>query len=135
MMVQVARALSALHGHGLVHRDMKPGNLIMGDGGVYRHGPRHYQADRRCLRRDQRCDDRDPRYMPPEMFSNGLVDGRADLYSLGIVAYRALGGVVPFDGPTPMAILYKQAHTEPEPLRSLNPDVSRSMATVFVGYS
>ena len=68
--------------------------------------------------------------MPPEMFSNQTVDGRADLYSLGIIAYQALSGDVPFDGPTPMAILYKQAHTEAQPLRSVAPHVSRTMASL-----
>ena len=59
------------------------------------------------------------------MFSNQSVDGRADLYSLGIIAYQALSGSVPFDGPTPMG-LYKQAHTQAEPQQ--RPHVSRPMA-------
>ncbi|MEE2786353.1 MAG: protein kinase [Myxococcota bacterium] len=129
MLIQVCRALSALHGQGLVHRDMKPGNLIVGDDGsftvmdlgIVKHIEEGAEATTSTATGT-------PRYMPPEMFSNGIVDGRADLYSLGIIAYRALTGVVPFDGPTPMAILYKQAHTEPAPLRSLNGSVSKEMA-------
>ena len=110
---------------------MKPGNLIVGDDGT---------VTVMDLGIVKQIDDGaeattsaatgTPRYMPPEMFSNGIVDGRADLYSLGIIAYRALAGVVPFDGPTPMAILYKQAHTAPAPLRSVSPSVSKDMAAV-----
>ena len=131
MMSQVCRALSALHARGLVHRDLKPGNLMMG-------------ADGSCTVMDlgivKQIDEASdaatssttgtPRYMPPEMFSNQSVDGRADLYSLGIIAYQALSGDVPFDGPTPMAILYKQAHTDAQPLRSVAPHVSRTMASL-----
>ena len=62
------------------------------------------------------------------MFSNQSVDGRADLYSLGIIARKPFQGRFLFDGPTPMAILYKQAHTQAEPLRSKAPHVSRPMA-------
>ena len=69
-----------------------------------------------------------PKYMPPEMLSEAEIDGRADQYSLAVIAYQALVGDPPFVGPTPMAILYKQAHEAPEPLRKRAPDVPRNLA-------
>ena len=62
------------------------------------------------------------------MLTDQDVDGRADLYSLGVITYQALVGDPPFDGPTPMAILYKQAHEAPEPLRKRAPDVPKNLA-------
>ena len=72
-----------------------------------------------------------PKYMAPEMFSNQEITNRVDIYSLGIVGYHCLAGVPPFDGPTPMAILYKQAHEDAKPLGKLAPKVSQNMISVI----
>jgi serine/threonine protein kinase len=124
----VCGALSALHGGGLVHRDLKPGNLIVGpddrvtvmDLGIVKAVGEHTQTTSTALGT--------PKYMAPEMLNDHNVDARADLYSLGVVAYEMLTGDPPFDGPTPMAILYKQAHEAPEPLRKRAPQVPRALA-------
>lgn len=124
----VCGALSALHGGGLVHRDLKPGNLIVGpddritvmDLGIVKAVGEHTQTTSTALGT--------PKYMAPEMLNDHNVDARADLYSLGVIAYEMLTGDPPFDGPTPMAILYKQAHEAPEPLRKRAPQVPRALA-------
>ena len=72
-----------------------------------------------------------PKYMPPEAIDNKALDARADLYSLAIIAYQALCGRVPFDGPTPMSILYMQAHMAPTPLRELAPHLPKSIESVI----
>ena len=113
---EVCDALAALHKSGLIHRDIKPGNIMVGsdgrmtvmDLGIVKSVDENTQTTSTALGT--------PKYMPPEMLTDQDVDGRADLYSLGVIAYQALVGDPPFDGPTPMAILYKQAHEAPEPL-------------------
>ncbi len=127
LVTEVCGALGALHRHQLIHRDIKPGNIMLGadgrvtvmDLGIVKAVGEQTQTTSTALGT--------PRYMPPEMLTDEDVDGRADLYSLGVIAYQALAGQAPFDGPTPMAILYKQAHEPPPPLRKLAPDVPRNL--------
>ena len=132
MVKEVADALHALHSAGLVHRDIKPANLMVEPDGSYTVmdlGIAKESNDGTNLMASPTAGT--PKYMPPEMFSNEAVDGRADLYALGVVAYQALTGVVPFDGPTPMAILYKQAHEEPTPIRQLRQDIDKDLAHII----
>ncbi len=129
-LTDVCGALTALHTGGLVHRDLKPGNLIVGpddritvmDLGIVKAVGENTQTTSTALGT--------PKYMAPEMLVDHNVDARADLYSLGVIAYEMLAGEPPFDGPTPMAILYKQAHEAPEPLRKKAPSVPRDLAAV-----
>ena len=69
--------------------------------------------------------------MAPEMFSDAEVTHQVDIYSLGIVGFHCLTGHPPFDGPTPMAILYKQAHEQPPALSKLAPKVSPHLCSVI----
>ncbi len=131
MLAQVCAALSALHGQDLVHRDLKPANLMVGiDGQVTVMDLGIVKSIGDDAEGVVAATMGTPRYMPPEMFSNAEVDGRADLYSLSIIAYYALSGEVPFDGPTPMGILYKQAHEPVPTLRDAAPWVSANMAAL-----
>ena len=131
LVVQVCAALSALHSRDLVHRDIKPANLMVGpDGQVTVMDLGIVKSIGDDAEGMAAATMGTPRYMSPEMFSNADVDGRADLYSLSIIAYYALSGVVPFDGPTPMGILYKQAHEPAPSLRREAPWVSAAMARV-----
>lgn len=124
----VCDALGALHRGKLIHRDIKPGNIMV-------------QPDGRVVVMDlgivKSVDDNTnttalalgtPKYMAPELLTGHKVDGRADLYSLGVVAFEALTGRVPFDGPTPMAILFKQAHEEPPSLEAEMPQIPKSLS-------
>ena len=131
LLIQVCAALSALHSRELVHRDLKPANLMVGsDGQVTVMDLGIVKSIGDDAEGMAAATMGTPRYMPPEMFSNANVDGRADLYSLSIIAYFALSGVVPFDGPTPMGILYKQAHEPVPSLRRAAPWVSAAMASL-----
>ena len=131
LLVESLDALGALHARGLVHRDVKPGNLMVEptggvtlmDLGISRElGELSDQTGTHALGT--------PRYMPPEMIRNAAEDGRADLYSLGVIAWHCLAGRPPFDGPTPMAILFRQAHEPAEPLRKVAPEAPKALVEV-----
>ena len=116
---QVADALDQAHQHGLVHRDVKPGNILLArdgrplltDFGI----ARALDASTRLTRTGASIGT--PEYMSPEQGLAEPTDGRTDIYALGIVLYEMLTGHVPFHTETPMATLYKQVHEPPPPLR------------------
>ena len=128
---QVARALDAAHARGLVHRDVKPGNILLAPP-VFDGDPEHvYLVDFGLARSDS--DDRSiggggsflgtPRYAAPEQAAGRPVDGRTDGYALGCVLYECLTGQPPFpDGPGEAVLL---AHLESPPPRvtALRPDL------------
>lgn len=131
ILIETCDALNTLHAAGLIHRDLKPANLMIGKDGrvsvvdlgiVQRVTEKHETAGQGAGT---------PKYMAPEMFSATDVTLRADIYSLGIVGFHSLAGYPPFDGPTPMAILYKQAHQAPPELNKLGLKVSPAMSNVI----
>jgi|GEM_PF-1115060 len=129
VMRETCEALGALHKHGLIHRDLKPGNIMLSaegrvvvmDLGIVKAVGENTQTTSTALGT--------PKYMAPETLTDTQVDPRADLYSLGVIGYEMLTGDPPFDGPTPMAILFKQAHEPPEPLRKRAPNAPRNLAS------
>jgi predicted Ser/Thr protein kinase/Flp pilus assembly protein TadD len=114
----VALALQAAHQLGLVHRDVKPGNILV------EAGPRPFITDF-GLARDLAAPGETvqgamlgtPQYMAPEQAKGELakLDARTDVYSLGATLHEALAGQPPFDGGTPLQILYKMLHQDPKP--------------------
>jgi serine/threonine-protein kinase len=117
----IDRILSALeHAHraGIVHRDMKPANVMVTetggvkimDFGIARvRGAEHMTIDGYMMGT--------PAYMPPEQVLGQDVDGRADLYSVGVVFYRLLTGTLPFKADTAIGMVQKQISDAPTPLR------------------
>jgi hypothetical protein len=122
----LAEALAAAHAQGVVHRDVKPNNVMMGRDGSVRlldFGlARGAGIDMATLTRTGTILGT-PGYMSPEQFDAHGVDERSDVYSLGVVLFEVLTGRLPFVGQTPIAVAF--AHkTEPPPLpRSLRPSV------------
>ncbi len=123
IIAQVASALDYAHALGFVHRDVKPSNIMIGandhatltDFGIAKaaEGTRVTKSGVMVGT---------PEYMAPEQIRGQAVDGRVDVYALGVVGYEMLAGRVPFQGDT-ARVLYGQVHEAPPPLRSLNPRV------------
>lgn len=119
---QVGAALDYAHARGVIHRDVKPSNIlltpdghaVLSDFGIARAATGVRLTQTGLLVGT-------PEYMSPEQAQGKEVDGRSDLYSLGIVAYEMLTGQVPFVADTPLVVLYKQVHEAPPMPAAINP--------------
>ena len=121
LLSQVASALDAAHGQGLVHRDVKPANvLVENHGGLERAYLADFGISKRSTtgsgltRTGQFVGTVD--YVAPEQISGEPIDGRTDVYSLGCVLFQCVAGRVPFPGDTEVATIYRQLHDEPPTL-------------------
>jgi serine/threonine protein kinase len=121
---QLASALSYAHERGVIHRDIKPGNLLYQDGllklvdfGIAKLETSELTATGEFIGT--------PSYMSPEIFSGIAVDARSDLFSLGVVLYQLLTGVKPFEGGSVSRTIYRVLHEDPSPPSSVRPDLSR----------
>jgi len=121
IVLQVCGALDYAHRHGVVHRDIKPRNILVGQLGVTKVtdfgtarilGANHTQTGTMLGT---------PAYMSPEMVRGQAVDPRSDLFSLGVVLYETLTGVNPFNATDLAAVLYRIVNTKPPSLRHHNP--------------
>lgn len=114
---QVAQGLAFAHGKGVVHRDIKPDNILVegatGRAVIADFGIAHMEASE-LTRTGEVLGT--PYYMSPEQILGTPLDGRADLFSLGVVLYLALTGQRPFRGETISSVCYHIVHEEPEPL-------------------
>ncbi|MEJ2212249.1 MAG: protein kinase, partial [Anaerolineae bacterium] len=122
IVAQVADALQHAHQHGLVHRDVKPNNILMTRDGrplLTDFGIAKAVHESTGLTRTGTSIGT-PEYMAPEQIQGQKVDGRTDIYALGIVLYEMLTGWTPFSTTTPVATLYKQVNEPPPPLRQAN---------------
>jgi len=119
---QVADALHHAHQRGIVHRDIKPNNILLSRDGrplLADFGIAKALHESSGLTRTGMSIGT-PEYMAPEQIQGQKVDGRTDIYALGIVVYEMLVGWAPFSSATPVAALYKQVNEPPPPLRQAN---------------
>ncbi len=128
----VADALASAHDLGVVHRDVKPENILLqgGHARVTDFGIAHAVSAASSTRLTEAgIAMGTPLYMSPEQgVGSGAVDGRSDTYSLGCVLYEMLAGQPPFTGPTPESVARQRLSTEPRPIRDLRPEVPEQVA-------
>lgn len=126
---ECATALGHAHRRGVIHRDVKPANIMLDPSGhvlVADFGiAKAMQAGPQMTSTGQMIGT--PQYMSPEQMEGKEVDGRADQYSLGMVAWHMLAGRQPFQGGSVASLLVKQLHEYPESLAVLRPEVPDAM--------
>ena len=131
--LKVAQALAFAHRQGILHRDLKPGNIMVrhsGDPVLMDFGLVKDVAGESVKLSVTGTVLGTPAYMSPEQAQAQTLDARADVYSLGAVLYESLTGHVPFEGKTAFATIYQVLHDEPTPARSLNPSVPPDLARI-----
>jgi serine/threonine protein kinase/uncharacterized protein YjdB len=130
---QVGSALGYAHKHGVVHRDMKPGNVMLDEDGwvVVTDFGIAKVADAEALTQTGGVVGT-PAYMSPEQCSGGAVTGASDQYSLGIMAYEMIAGHQPFSGATLVNLIYDHCHTPPPPLAEFRRDCPASIAAAVM---
>jgi eukaryotic-like serine/threonine-protein kinase len=122
--MQVLDALAHAHRGGVVHRDLKPANVMITDGGSIKVmdfgiarvlGSEHFTHGGYMMGT--------PAYMAPEQVLGREIDGRADLYSVGVLFYRLLSGRLPFNADTAISMVQMQISEAPTPIASVRPDL------------
>jgi len=130
---QVGSALDYAHGRGLIHRDVKPANILFGADGRPRltdFGIARAADTARLTRTGVLLGT--PEYMSPEHAQGESIDRRSDLYALGVVAYEMLTGRVPFQGNTPHATLHAVVYEAPPSPCQVNPGLSAEVEAVLL---
>ena len=121
--LQIARALAHAHGKGIVHRDIKPQNILVVNDGVIKvadFGIANLQSEVPDVENEAIGS---VHYISPEQARGLPVDGRSDIYSLGIVMYEMLSGKLPFDGTGAVSIAIMQISEKPKPLAEVAPNI------------
>jgi eukaryotic-like serine/threonine-protein kinase len=136
---QVCSAVEAAHRSGVIHRDLKPDNILLEK---VTHFERVKVGDFGIAKLKETNPDAlltlagtligTPQYMSPEQCQGRPLDPSSDLYSIGIILYEMLTGVVPFDGDSALQVVVKQLHDPPQPIRELSPNVPASLAQIVM---
>ena len=134
VLTQVGSALDHAHSMGYVHRDVKPSNVMFDDDGnclLMDFGlAKVLAASNRLTRSGATLGT--PAYMSPEQGRGEKVDGRSDLYALGVMLYEMATGHVPFDADTPLGIIFRHIQDPLPPPRQQNPAIPPSVEQVIV---
>jgi serine/threonine protein kinase len=128
---EIAEALDYAHAQGVIHRDIKPGNILVtedghakiADFGIAKLNLAHFTVPGRLLGT--------PAYMAPEQLSGEAADGRSDLFSLGVILYAMVAGHSPFQGDSATTVCFKVANREPVAASALDLTLPRELDEVI----
>lgn len=139
---QIAAGLDYAHARGIIHRDLKPANIlfhadgrvVLADFGLVKMLNETAEASSEATATLTGVGGviGTPEYFSPEQATGNAIDGRTDVYSLGVVLYQMLGGRVPFTGSTPVAVAVKHTVELPPSLSQLNPAISPTIEAVVM---
>src|SRR5271169_6666838 len=133
--VQLAGALAAAHGEGVVHRDLKPQNILVDkDDQLYVSDfglAKSFEDDAVGMTRVGTFLGT-PRYMSPEQVEGNPADQRSDLYAYGLILYEMVTGNVPFTGETTLKVMYQRIQEKPKSPKTLNPDLPNWFVQVIM---
>jgi eukaryotic-like serine/threonine-protein kinase len=135
MLLPIARALEYAHKHNMLHRDVKPANILMSSEGepvLSDFGiAKLLEVDSGFTLTGTGVGIGTPEYMAPEQGMARQIDGRADIYAVGVILFELVTGSRPFTADTPMAVIFKHAHDPlPDPRRSA-PDIPEELVVVL----
>ncbi len=132
---EIVSGLAVIHGHGLIHRDVKPANIWLETPGgrvkILDFGLARIATDEARLTQFGMVLGT-PAFMAPEQARGETVDARADLFSLGCILYELASGVRPFEAPTTMAALTALAVKDPQPLQELRSSLPRELSSLIM---
>lgn len=136
LVAQAAGALDAAHAEGLVHRDVKPGNILIGSGPDGEHA---YMCDFGLARHVSSVSSLTGErgfvgtidYVPPEQIEGGTIDSRTDVYSLGCVLFECLSGARPFERDSELSVVFAHLNEPPPRITELRPELPVAFDGVF----
>jgi len=135
IIIQVARALEHAHSQGLIHRDVKPKNIMINNEGIVKladMGLARETSDIKAAQSEKGKAFGTPYYIAPEQVRGDIdIDGRADIYALGATLYQMVTGKVPFEAKTPSEVMKKHLHEQIIPPDHINTSLSAGISEVI----